>query len=125
MMGHTYMVTLSHTLTHTHTHTHTQTCEQPFDDVQYSEVRKGPLYQPPARKSPSPQLESTTSPPPSKPPRDSIDASGGLSELDNLLAMLNDTQLNIEDGMYVNKLSICTNICICMSNYNQLAEGLL
>ena len=80
---------------------------QPFDDEQYSVVRKGPFYSPTHQPmSESPQLyDSTASPPPAKPPRDmgrdsreSFGASAGLSELDNLLAMLNDTQQTIQKG---------------------------
>ena len=82
---------------------------QPFDDEPYSVVRKGPFYSPTHKStSESPQLyDTTSSPPPAKPPRDvardsreSFGASAGLSELDNLLAMLNDTQQTIQKGWY-------------------------
>ena len=68
-------------------HTH----NQPFDDAMYSEVRKGPHYTP--KDTPRSPPAQATSPPPAKPSRSSM---GGLSELDNLLAMLNDTEKDIQ-----------------------------
>ncbi len=89
----TILIACTHTHTHTHTHAHTQ----PFDDVQYSEVKKGPLYKAKSSTSstPPPLPDHTLSSPP--PPVDE----GSLSELDNLLAMLNDTQKDIQEGAYV------------------------
>ena len=84
---------------------------QPFDDEQYSVVRKGPFYSPDHSASESPQHYDAVaaSPPPAKPPRDpseskdsreSFAGSTGLSELDNLLAMLTDTQQTIQKGQF-------------------------
>ena len=67
---------------------------QPFDDSQYSEVRKGPLYVP----GQASDLPPEPSPPPSMPLRDSMGTSAGLSELDSLLEMLNDTQIKVDKG---------------------------
>ena len=76
---------------------------QPFDDAMYSEVRKGPRYVPKSRSQstsppPPPPSSSTTSPPPTKPPRIAPAGGDGLSELDNLLEMLNDTQRTIQSN---------------------------
>jgi hypothetical protein len=49
----------------------------------------------PGQAVPKPEPDS---PPPSKPPRDSLGASAGLSELDSLLEMLNTTQDKIDQG---------------------------
>ena len=83
---------------------HTFSHQQPFDDAQYSEVRKGPFYKPKHSTSstPPPIPESTLSPPP--PQSDEIDVGGGLSELDNLLEMLNDTQKTIQEGIVINMI---------------------
>lgn len=56
-----------------------------FEEAQYSEVRRGPIY---TSKSPPDSVSS----PPTKPPRTAPATSEGLSELDSLLAMLGDTQ---------------------------------
>lgn len=101
-----------HTLTHSH--------PQPFDDAQYSEVRKGPFYKPKRSTSstPPPIPESTLSPPP--PQSDEIDG-GGLSELDNLLEMLNDTQKNIQEGIViissVNYTCVGTSLLVKLNMY--------
>lgn len=111
---HTFFYLVLACLMHTHTLTRVvsviitlpplKTIPQPFDDVMYSEVRKGPRYVPKSHsQSPPPQSASpppppppsTISPPPSKPPRT---VPGGLSELDNLLEMLNDTQRTIQSN---------------------------
>ena len=61
-------------------------------EVQYSEVRKGPRYVPKSRsESRSPPPHGVVSPAP-KVPR----SPGGVSELDSLLEMLNETQINIK-----------------------------
>ncbi len=81
--------------------THALSGLQPFDDVQYSEVRKGPFYKP---KSTS--TDDTPSPPPPK------TDDGGISELDNLLAMLSDTQKNIQEGKLYSSPT-CLKLCFC------------
>ena len=70
-----------------------------FDDAKYSEVKK---------------KESVSSPPPSKPPRSAVSsgASEGLSELDNLLAMLSDTQKHIQSGQGTSHCACY--VCVCV-----------
>lgn len=84
---------------HTQPHlAHTDSHTQEFDDAQYSEVRKGPFYVP--KGSPTPIADGTITSPPPPASTELDDNEGGLSELDNLLAMLNDTQLTIQEGNY-------------------------
>ena len=61
------------------------------NEVQYSEVRKGPRYVPKSRS------ESRSPPPGPMSPQARVPRSpGGVSELDSLLEMLNDTQINTQ-----------------------------
>ena len=75
-------------------HTHTQSGRGEGEDVQYSEVRKGPRYVPKSRSV-------SRTPPPGPPaPSDAANKTprspGGVAELDSLLEMLNDTQISIQ-----------------------------
>ncbi len=92
---HRCTVSIAHVLL---TATHTQS----FDDVQYSEVRKGPIYTPKSRST-----GNTSSPPPPK------TEEAGISELDNLLAMLSDTQKSIQAG----KLTIFSLTYFCKNEH--------
>ena len=79
--------------THTHVRTHLQPLGEGEDgEVQYSEVRKGPRYVP---KSHS-ESRSPPSAGPMSPQSKDPCSPGGVSELDSLLAMLNDTQISIQ-----------------------------
>ena len=60
------------------------------EEIQYSEVRKGPRYVPKSRSESRSQPPHGVISPPPKVPR----SPGGISELDSLLEMLNETQIN-------------------------------
>lgn len=96
---------------------------QPFDDVQYSEVRKGPLYVPGTSDTSTSPLP--TSPTPlSNPHRDSLGASAGLLELDSLLEMLSETQDKVDRGQCLVLLVSRMLVIVCASCDKKLMSPL-